>query len=160
MPTDNYSVRCPYCGAEPDRRCVTRTGRRARLHDDRAAARNRKWRSSEQVHVVLTDDPDNGLAVGDLVTGLPYWLDEDTTVAVNGNLTNPAGFTPVHQHYDNLHPVGWADDTRAHRHDIHALVEEGRAVVVKRNAEAAERLRQARADVRAAKKAARQAAQV
>jgi hypothetical protein len=158
-PTDNYSVRCPYCGAEPTQRCVSRTGRRARLHDDRTAAHGAKWRSSDQVYVVLHDDADNGLTTGELVVGLPHWLDELTTVTVKANLTSTAGFSPVNQHLDNLHSVGWADDNQARQFNIAALVDEGRAAVTKRHAAEAARIRSARAAARAAKKAAR-AAQV
>ncbi|WIE81326.1 hypothetical protein [Curtobacterium sp. MCSS17_016] len=121
------------------------------------AARGAKWRSSDQVYVVLRDDADNGLTTGDLVVGLPYWLDELTKVTVKANLTNLDGFTPVNQSRDNLHSIGWADDNRARQFNIPALVEEGRADVAKRNAAEADRTRKARAAARAAKKAARAA---
>jgi hypothetical protein len=129
------------------------------VHEDRRRARGTKWRTVEQVYVVLHDDLENAMTTGDLVTGLPYWLDEQTTVTVKVNLSNPAAPVPVHLRRDNLHPIGWADDTRAHQFNIPALVEQGRADVTKRNAAEADRIRKARAAARAAKKAAR-AAQV
>ncbi len=160
MSTNNLSVTCPRCGATPEQQCVSISGRRARIHEDRRRARGTKWRTVEQVYVVLNDDADNDMTTGDLVTGLPYWLDEQTKVTVKVNLSNPSASVPVNQYRDNLHAIGWADDTRAQQLNIPALVEAGRAAVAKRRAAEAERIRKARAAARAAKKAAREAAQV
>ena len=148
-----HSVSCPRCGAEPTRNCVSRSGRRARTHEDRRRAYGTKWRTVERVYVVLTDDPENGLTAGDLVLAVPYWLDEQGKVTVQTNLTNPSAPVPVNQYRDNVKPIGWADDTDTRLLDIPTLVEAGRAEVAARRAAAAEQKRLDRARARAAKKA-------